>query len=108
MYRIFLVANDPSARKEEWVDAVTVQEAGPLWEFRDSGGFVIRRLPKADVQSFTVTADRRQQNRSIKRRTYADQPQVDLTTGSAGRPIREKAVESSSRSWSFRSSSRVV
>ena len=104
MYRISLVANNPSARKEEWVDAVTVQEAGPLWEFRDSGGFVIRRVPKVDVQSFTVSADRRQQYRSTKRRTYADQPQVDLATSSPRRPVGEKAVESSSRPWSSRSS----
>ena len=99
MYRIFLVANDPSARKEEWVDAATVKEAGPLWEFRDSAGFVIRRIPKVDVQSFTVSADRRQQYRSTKRRTYADQPQVDL----AASP--EKRAVESIRSWSSRSSS---
>ena len=104
MYRIFLVANNPSARKEEWVDAVTVEEAGPLWEFRDSGGLVIRRIPKVDVQRFTVSADRRQQYRSTKRRTYADQPQVDLAASPVRRPVGEKAVEGS-RPWSSRSSS---
>ena len=104
MYRIFLVANNPSARKEEWVDAVTVEEAGPLWEFRDSGGFVIRRIPKVDVRSFTVSADRRQQYRFTKRRTYADQPQVDLAASPVRRPVGEQAVESS-RPWSTRSSS---
>ena len=105
MYRIWLVASDPSACKEEWVDAVTVQEAGPLWEFRDADGFVTRRVPKVEVLSFTVAADRRQKYRPSKRRTFADQPQVDLTTGSIRRPVRENAVEGSSRTWTFRSSS---
>ena len=105
MYRVFLVANDPSARKEEWVNAVTVEEAGPSWEFLDSGGHVIRRIPKVDVQRFAVSADRRRRYRSTKRRTYADQPQVDLAASPVRRAVGEKAVESSSRPWSSRSSS---
>ena len=107
MYRIWLLASDPSACKEEWVDAVTVQEAGPLWEFLDAGGFVIRRVPKVQVQSFTAATDRRQKYRPSKPRTFADQPQVDLTTGSIRRPVKEKTVEGFSRTWSLPSSSTI-
>ena len=61
MYRILLRTNDRLVVNNEWVEAVTVREgkSGAMWEFLDGNGFVVRRLPKAWVQSYEVTEDRR-------------------------------------------------
>jgi hypothetical protein len=61
MYRILLRTNERLVVNNEWVDAVTVREArsGAMWEFLDGNGFVVRRLPKAWVQSYEIAEDRR-------------------------------------------------
>ena len=61
MYRVSLNPTTASPRKEDWIEAVKVEESwsGRYWEFLDAEGYVVGRHSMMTVDRFEQVEDRR-------------------------------------------------